>query len=1100
MIGSLIVAAYYALPAGAALTFGQAAFAMAINFAVSSIVSKAFAPTPSTTESSGVRQQVPPSSSNSIPILYGDVYTSGTFVDAVLSTDNKTMYYVMSISHVSPNGQFGFDIANMYWGDRKVVFDGTDQSKVVQLVDGAGNVDTKISGNLYMYFYRSNEAGIITPVNTTLAPSSVMGGSDLDPTLRWPSTNRQMNGLAFAIIKLNYNQEAQTTSMQSVTFHVAQYLNGTGVAKPGDVWYDFMVNDKYGCAMDASIVNATSATELNTYSDQTITYVKNGVTYTQPRYRINGIIDTAKSCLENINSIVSSCDSWNQYDEVSGQWSVIINKAESSSYSFDDSNIIGEIRVSAFDITSSINQIQAQFNDQTNRDQVNYVYLETPSGLMYPNEPVNKLSLTFDLVNDSVQAQYLANRLLEQAREDLIVSFKSAYPGIQVEAGDVVSVTNENYGWTNKLFRVMRVTESSLPDGTLAASFELNEYSADVYNDADITQYAVVPNSNLPDPSSFGTLNAPTVLTSYPYAAVPTIVIQPSISTGSFVTYAEIWYSAFATPTPSQMYLAGTTSVPSNGVPYVPGDVLPTFSLSLPAGNWYFFDRMVNPVATSKFSSASSVLNWRPTTFQYTERYVAVAYATSITGAGFSLSPSGKTFYGLYNVASANPSTNPSDYTWYDAGTTFGSGDYVLYCNRSNRKFSFSVGNAAYANLTGAFVPTVTSIYDPSIWAALEAANNIIDLDMRTGQLTQVGTTSVSSADGLLSVTNNTNGSMVVSLEKFLNFGAGVYTKTVAVSSLTIDIYGRVVGFTQPDTFYYTETAFTATAGQTSFSVTHVVGQALVFRDGVLLSTSDYTETSTTIVMNNACVVGETVVVIYCRAVSTSDHYENMRSQVYTVGSSSIVYTDAPYQIINAGDKITFDNTGTPTQYTVSTVNTTTKTITFTTSLSGVTAGMSFYRFRAASASYAPFSRVEMDVTAVSTITPTEFSIASGFEMLFTNGSAFNEIDYDVSGFFINGFPAPLTGKFIFIQFAENNYGVPCSNIINSIVYSTPSALSYAYPNNPLAFNLYVNGALFAQGSGYDYTANSAGYTLATAIGNNYTLLNQQTFGRDGAA
>ena len=1100
MIGSLIIAAYYALPAGAALTFGQAAAAMVINFAVSSIVSKAFAPSVNNSDSAGVRQQVPPSSSNSIPMVYGDVYTGGTFVDAVLSTDNKTMYYVMCVSHISPNGQFGFDLANMYFGDRKIVFDLTDQTRVYGLTDAAGNESNKINGNLFIYLYRSDEAGNITPVNTTLPPSVVMGGSDIDPTLRWPSSGRQMNGLAFAIIKLNYNQEAQSTSMQTITFHVAQYLNGTGVAKPGDVWYDYITNDKYGCAMDASIVNAASATALNTYSDQTITYTSGTSTLTQPRYRINGILDTAVSCLENINAIVTACDSWNQYDEVSGQWSVIINKAETSSFLFDDSIIMGEIRVSAFDITSSINQVEAQFPDGTNRDQSNYVYLETPSGLLYPNEPTNKQSLTFQLVNDSVQAQYLANRLLEQAREDLIVSFRTAYPGIQVEAGDVVGVTNANYGWTNKLFRVMRVTESSLPDGTLAAMFELNEYNAAVYDDADITKYVPAPNSDLPDPSSFGTIPAPTVVASYPYAAVPTITIQPYIGSGSFVTYAEIWYSAFASPTPSQLYLGGTSALPSNGTPYIVGQTLPTVSLSLPAGNWYFFTRLVNPVTSSAYSPAATVFQWRPTTFQYTDRYLSVAYATSITGSGFSLSPAGKTYYGLYNLASANPSSNASDYTWYDAGTTFGSGDYLLYSNRSNRKFSFSVGNAAYANLTGAFVPTDTANYDPSIWAGLEDANNIIDLDMRTGQLTQVGTTSVSSADGLLSVTNNTNGSMVVSLEKFLNFGAGVYTKTVAVSTLTIDIYGRVVGFTQPDTFYYTESAFTATAGQTSFSVTHVVGQALVFRNGVLLSDTEYTETSTTIVMSSACVAGEVVVVIYCRAISTNEYYENMRSQVYTVGSSSIVYTDAPYQIINAGDKITFANTGTPTQYTVSTVNTTTKTITFTTSLSGVTSGTSFYRYRAASSSYTPFSRVETDVTAVSTITPTEFSIASGFEMLFVNGSAFNEIDYDVSGLVINGFPAALTGRFIFIQFAENNYGVPCSNIMNSVSYSTPGALSYAFPNNPLSFNLYANGTLFTQGSGYDYSANSSGYTLATAIDNNYTLLNQQTFGRDGAA
>ena len=207
-----------------------------------------------------------------------------------------------------------------------------------------------------------------------------------------------------------------------------------------------------------------------------------------------------------------------------------------------------------------------------------------------------------------------------------------------------------------------------------------------------------------------------------------------------------------------------------------------------------------------------------------------------------------------------------------------------------------------------------------------------------------------------------------------------------------------------------------------------------------------------------------------------------------------------PYQLVNAGDKITFTNSGTPTQYTISTVNSSTKTITFTTTISGVTAGNSVYRYRAAGSAYAPFSRAEIDVTSATTITPTAFSIANGFEMLFTNGAAFSEVDYDISGVNITGFPAALTGKFIFIQFAENNYGVPCSNITNTVAYSVNGALSYSFANNPLAFSLYSNGALLAKGSSYDYTANSAGYTLTSAINNNYTLLNNQTYARDGAA
>ena len=1106
MVGTLIVAAFAKVTTAAvAASFWLSAAAFAVNFAVSTLLARAFAPNASGNQAvdNGVRQQVPPSSTNSIPVVYGDAYMGGSFIDAALSTDAKTMYYVLAISHISPNGQFLFDLTDMYWGDRKIALDETDRTRVVSLTDSAGNVDTKVSGNLFIALYRSTEAGVITSANGASLPSTYMGGSDLPVELRWASSNRQMNGLAFAIVKMNYNQEAETTNMQTLTYSVSHYLYGTGTAKPGDVWYDYITNEKYGGAMPVDLVDAASAVALNAYSDGLIPYTE-GTLKTQPRYRINGVIDTGQSCLNNINSIMIVCDSWNQYNAAKGQWSIVINKESSVAYAFDDDSIVGEIRVSAYDITSSVNQIEAEFPSGQNRDQSDFVYYETPAGLLYPNEPINKQSVQFAMTNDSVQAQYLATRILEQAREDLIVSFSTAYVGIQVDAGDVVTVTNSSYGWSNKPFRVMRVSEVSLPDGNLGASFELNEYNAQVYDNQDITKFAPAPNSDLPDPSFFGAVPAPVVVSSFPNAAVPSFNVQPFMTSASFATYAEIWYSAFPNPSATQRLLGGTTALPSNGVPYSAGQTLPTVNLQIPAGNWYLFARLVNPIATSQFSPAATVFDWRPTTFQYVERYIAVAYANNATGtSGFSTNPRNKTHYGLLNVPTANGSTNPADYTWY-AGN-FGTGNYLLFANRTSRKFSFAVGNAGFANLGGAFVPSETSVYDSSIWGALEDGQNFIDLDLRTGQLTKAGTTAVSSADGLLSVTNNTSGSMVVSLERFLNFGSGVYSKSFNAATLTVDIYGRVVGFTEQDQFFYTESVFVTTAGQTSFSVTHVVGNILVFRNGCLLDTTLYTETTTTVVLSNACAVGEIVTVYNMRAVSTSQYYEPLGTTIASSGANTIVFTSATNQIVEAGDKLCFaatqpDSTSTQTAFTVQSVNVSTKTITFTTSISGATNGLGVFRQRAAGAAYRPFSRYTYDLVNASSIDPSNVTVRNGFESIYVNGSQFNEIDYDLFGNAITGFPANVTGKMTLIVYAENNLGIPASNVTNTVAYSVAGALTYPFSSNPLALEIYANGVLLAQGSGLDYTASTSNYNLVTAFNNNFTLLNQQTFARDGAA
>jgi hypothetical protein len=58
----------------------------------------------------------------------------------------------------------------------------------------------------------------------------------------------------------------------------------------------------------------------------------------------------------------------------------------------------------------------------------------------------------------------------------------------------------------------------------------------------------------------------------------------------------------------------------------------------------------------------------------------------------------------------------------------------------------------------------------------------------------------------------------------------------------------------------YTRTTFTATAGQTAFTVTYAVGYLQIYVNGVLLTGSDYTATSGTgFTLNVACAVGDIV-------------------------------------------------------------------------------------------------------------------------------------------------------------------------------------------------------------------------------------------------
>jgi len=1115
MPASIVLGAIYgdALLAAAALgSTGYTAAAFAINMVASAIISKAFGPeSPNFNDAQGQpnpgnNQQLGPAGDNKVPVVYGSAYVGGIVTDLSITSNNQQIYYVLTLAEVTnTEGQNGatpdtYTFGDVYWGGKRCVFDPTDQYKVTGLLDeSTGITDTTVNGKINIYLFRN---GSSSGVNTAQTAIQIMQSANL--VYQWDAT-KLMSNVAFAIVQLTYSQSANVTGLQQTRFQITNSRY-----RPGDCFSDFLLSTRYGAALDATQVNTTSFTDLNTYSDQMMTYTPyTGGSSTQTRFRFDGMVDTNQTIMANMQAMAACCDCLIKYNEILGQWGVIV---QSPTYTvvmdINDSNMVSAIQVTPIDLSSSYNVAEVKFPDGTAKDAFNSATFDlavvNPS-LLYPNEPVNKQTITLGLVNNSVRAQYIANRFLEGAREDLIVKVDVNFSGIQLEAGDIVTVTNANYGWTAKLFRISQVTETFTDDGQITASLTLQEFNPAVYDDVNVTQFTPAPNTGIGSPLGFGTLYAPTVTNVQISNPVPSFDIAVTAASNGIVQYANVYYSLYSSPTDSQRIFIGTTAVNPGGNPYNPSSSMGVLTInSLPQGDWYFSVKYVNALGESNFSPSSSVFQWRPLTFQYAERWLAVAYADNATGtSGFSYNPRNKLYFGLYNNATANGGTDPTLYTWYTVAN-FSTANYLLYASRTNRKFSFNVGNAGYVNLGGAFVPTNTAVYDSNVWSGLVdpsgALQSFIDLDARTGQTIIAGTTSNNINDGFLSVTNNVDGTMRVNLQEFLNFGSGIYTKSFSAATLTIDVYGRVVGFQEQDQFFYTETVYTATGGQTSFSNTHTVGWVLVFRNGVLLDPTEYSETSTTVVMGTACVAGETVVIIYMRGVSTSAAYEALNITIASSTTNSITYTGLPYQIINAGDLLTFTDSGTPTTYTVSTVNTSTKVITFTGTIAGATAGNSVYRYRAASSNYAPFSRYDQDVTAVTSFLPTTYAIQNGAESIYVNGSQINEIDYDIALGAVEGFPAPVTGRFTIIQYAPNNLAVPASNIANTTAYSTNGQTTYPFASNPLSMEVYANGALLAKGGGYDYTASAANYILTTAFNNNVTLLNQQTFARNGAA
>jgi len=603
----------------------------AISMVASAILSKLLAPKPpglGDQSNPGSKQQLPPAGSNKLPVLYGEAWTGGIITDLTISKNNQNIYWVIALNEVTntePNISVGapdeINFGEVYWGGKRVIWNSPNSNikppknktediiyaQVIGLEDVSTGEIQDVDEYMYIYLY---DNGSTNGYNTSQNAYDVLSNANLEKNdqliYTWDNT-KLMSNCAFAIIHLKYNAKRGTTGLNQTRF---QIFNSR--SSPGDCLADYLKSSRYGAGIPIDQIDTDSFDALNTYSNQIINYTDYaGNLQVQKRYVFNGTLDTDQKLMTNIQTMSDCCNSLIRYNEVLSKWGVVV---QSPSYSvamaINDSNIIGAITVSPIDISNSFNIIEVAFADNVNKDSfttASFDLAKLAPELLFPNEPVNKQTVQLNLVNNSVQAQYIANSMLESAREDLQVQCEINYYGLQLQAGDIVTLTNTNYGWDAKLFRIMKVTQKFSDKGEITAALNLSEFTPEVYDNKNVTEFTPSPNTGIGSPTTFGTIPAPEVISISPSAIVPYFTVQITTSSNGISQYAELWYSAYEYPTSDQLIFATTSQIKANGDPYSINELLPDLNVSnIPSGNWYLFSRMINSLGTSPFSPASS--------------------------------------------------------------------------------------------------------------------------------------------------------------------------------------------------------------------------------------------------------------------------------------------------------------------------------------------------------------------------------------------------------------------------------------------------------------------------------------------------------------
>lgn len=350
--------------------------------------------------------------------------------------------------------------------------------------------------------------------------------------------------------------------------------------------------------------------QLNQYSTSSVVFTDEALGAGQVlanRYQINGLLDTAVPVLENIEKLCNASGSWLSYDIHEGKWGVVINQSGTSIVSFNDSNIIGNITVSGTGLQDLYNSVKVEFPHRELRDSADFITIEIPDGDRNPNEFDTTLNISYDVINEPVQADLLGFIELKQSRVDLVIKFAVDFSYINLKAGDIIDVTDSRFAFSNKLFRIVTITEVQDDEGPLLMEIIALEYDANVYSTADLFRYTRTDENGIVTIGSIGVPGTPQV-TKYEVDARPRVIIESTAPTG-VVEGLEYWLTNDVSEIQddNRSYTLIATKRPIGGGIYNSGDTVSLDYDQLGTSNFYVKTRGFNATTVGPYSNPSGL-------------------------------------------------------------------------------------------------------------------------------------------------------------------------------------------------------------------------------------------------------------------------------------------------------------------------------------------------------------------------------------------------------------------------------------------------------------------------------------------------------------
>jgi hypothetical protein len=210
-------------------------------------VGQAQAPTQQEELDKGVELKFEPVTDYSIPVVYGESFIQGKITDAVLTNNNQTMWFCVTLCEqtgtvLSTGTASQITFEDVWYDQYQVRFDADGITAQVGYTENYLSREFNDKVKLYPF-----AGGSENPVEfaDTLG-SNTEYAYNLFPN--WTQYHT-MDDLVFCLVRIDYSPDDGIDAIPNIEFRIKNTLT-----EPGDVLYDYLTNTVYGCGVSSTEV------------------------------------------------------------------------------------------------------------------------------------------------------------------------------------------------------------------------------------------------------------------------------------------------------------------------------------------------------------------------------------------------------------------------------------------------------------------------------------------------------------------------------------------------------------------------------------------------------------------------------------------------------------------------------------------------------------------------------------------------------------------------------------------------------------------------------------------------------------------------------